>query len=112
MKEIIYYSTIEGKIPFRRWLDELHETAKDRVIRRLKRLSFGNFGDVKSVGDGIHELRIDFGTGYRIYFANENHKIVVILTGGEKSTQSNDIERAKTYYADYRKRKTSSDLFF
>ncbi len=66
------------------------------------RLEGGNFGDCHAMGNGVFELRLHFGTGYRIYFSNANNMIVLVLCGGDKSTQSRDIERAKTYWLEYK----------
>jgi putative addiction module killer protein len=71
---------------------------------RLERLRLGNFGDVRSVGKGLSELRIDVGPGYRVYFMVEGRSIVVLLCGGDKTTQQEDIRRAREYLADYRRR--------
>ncbi len=70
---------------------------------RLDRLEQGNFGDCKAVGDGVLELRMDFGPGYRVYFAEDGPDVVLLLLGGDKSTQDKDIETAKTYWREYRK---------
>ena len=69
--------------------------ARKRIGARIDRLSFGNFGDVKPVGDGVSELRLDFGPGYRIYFAQRGDVLVVLLCGGDKSSQRRDITNAK-----------------
>lgn len=69
--------------------------AKAKINARIKRLQFGNFGDIKSVNDGIFELRIDEGQGYRIYLKNQNGVLVILLCGGDKSTQEKDIKQAK-----------------
>ena len=71
---------------------------------RLDRLEKGNFGDCKPVGEGVLELRLDFGPGYRVYFAEESATIVLLLIGGDKSTQIKDIRTAKTHWQEYRKR--------
>jgi putative addiction module killer protein len=81
---------------FSRWLDQLRDDqAIARILTRIHRLSLGNFGDVKSVGDGVSELRIDYGPGYRLYFTRIGTVIVLLLVGGTKRTQPKDIERAK-----------------
>ena len=81
---------------FRIWLADLRDRrAVARIAARIDRLKLGNPGDVKSVGDGVSELRIDYGPGYRLYFKRVGHEIVLLLCGGDKSTQDRDIERAK-----------------
>ena len=81
---------------FREWLGNLRDkVAKGSIVRRIERLAEGNFGDSKSVGDNVFELRIDCGQGYRVYFTNIGNKIVFLLLGGNKSTQSSDIKAAK-----------------
>ncbi len=72
---------------------------------RLERFRLGNVGDWKSVGEGVLELRIDWGPGYRVYFAQDGKEIVLLLCGGEKGTQVRDIKDAKKYWRDYRGRK-------
>jgi len=99
------YVTSTGKNPFRKWLLNLRDIhARARIRVRLNRIRSGNFGDVKSVGDGISELRIPHGPGYRVYFAKEGNIIVLLLCGGDKSSQATDIKTAKEYWADYNKR--------
>lgn len=81
---------------FATWLRGLRdERARARIAERLRRMALGNVGDVKSLGDGLSELRIDYGPGYRIYFVRKEDRIVVILAGGDKRRQSRDIEAAK-----------------
>ena len=104
--EIIAYRTTQGKIPYQDWLQSLRDSQiKARIRTRVDRLRLGNFGDCKGVGEGISELRIHFGPGYRIYFAQDGQTLVVLLCGGDKSTQSRDIEKAKFYWQDYKRRK-------
>jgi putative addiction module killer protein len=80
----------------RRWLDGLRDVqARARIVARLVRVSLGNLGDAKSVGDGVSELRIDYGPGYRVYFIWRGQELVVLLCGGDKSGQARDIARAK-----------------
>ena len=78
------------------WIKKLRDVkAKVSIFRRVDRLKKGNFGDCKSVGEGVSELRIKTGKGYRVYFKNEDKKIIIILIAGDKSTQTKDIEKAK-----------------
>ena len=105
MKEykISIYKTTDGKLPFLDWLDSIKDVQTKRRIRlRIDRLSIGNFGDTKSVGDGLYELRLFFGSGYRVYYAIENDKLVILFTGGDKSSQSEDIKKAKKYLQEYK----------
>lgn len=105
-KEVLIYQTQEGRAPYEEWLNSLSDrkgAAKVRV--RIDRVRLGNLGDCRSVGEGVHELRIDYGAGYRIYFAQEGKTIVILLCGGDKRTQNRDIKSAQEYWVDYRRRK-------
>ena len=103
--QIFFYATTEGKEPFEQWIQSIRDKATLRVIfKRIQRLRLGLFGDAKSAGEGVHELRIDFGPGYRIYFAKIGTQTVLLIAGGDKSSQDSDIKRAKIYLLDYRKR--------
>lgn len=87
---------IRQTIEYARWFGALRDrTAKARIDIRLRRLSLGNPGDAKPVGDGISELRIDYGPGYRIYYVRQGSMLVVLLAGGDKSSQERDIRLAK-----------------
>jgi putative addiction module killer protein len=91
---------------YRRWFDELRdERARARIDVRIFRLAMGNPGDVKSVGEGISELRIDYGPGYRVYFARKGRSLVLLLCGGDKSTQDQDIKAAKGLAHSWQERK-------
>ena len=80
---------------YAKWLDSLRDArARARVLARVERLAAGNPGDVKPVGEGVSELRIDYGPGYRVYFKKQDRRIVVLLAGGDKRTQSHDIQTA------------------
>ena len=81
---------------FDRWLNRLRDgQARARILARIVRLSFGNPGDVKPVGDGVSELRIPYGPGYRLYYVRRGEQIIVLLVGGDKSSQDRDIAKAK-----------------
>lgn len=85
------------------WLEHLRdERAKGRIVQRLVRLAAGNPGDVKPVGEGVSELRIDYGPGYRVYYLQRGEEIIVLLCGGDKSTQDRDIRKAKEIAEDWR----------
>jgi putative addiction module killer protein len=80
---------------FVKWLDGLRDIkARSRVLVRIERLAAGNPGDVKPVGEGVSELRIDYGPGYRVYFVKRGQAVIVLLAGGDKSTQARDIRTA------------------
>lgn len=80
---------------FAKWLDNLHDiNAKARVLVRIERLAMGNAGDVKPVGEGISEMRIDYGPGYRVYFMKHGSELIILLAGGDKSSQTGDIKVA------------------
>ena len=93
---IIHMFEVRYSDVFESWLDDLADVnAKQRVLVRLRRLELGNAGDAKSVGDGVSELRIDYGPGYRIYFTRRGRVIVIMLCGGSKKSQIADIAKAK-----------------
>lgn len=80
---------------FAQWLDNLRDIyARARVQARIERLAAGNAGDVKPVGEGVSEIRIDYGPGYRVYFKQHRREVIILLAGGDKSTQANDIKIA------------------
>ena len=80
---------------FARWIDELKDVrARARVLARIERLAAGNPGDVAPVGEGVSELRIDYGPGYRVYFKQTGRELIVLLAGGDKSSQAKDIKTA------------------
>lgn len=107
-KEIQRYVTPNGRIPFTEWFYSLRDTkAQARITARLQRVEVGNLGDYRSVGEGVCELRIDYGPGYRIYFGQIGLTIVLLLCGGDKSTQEQDIRRAIEYWTDYRSKENA-----
>jgi putative addiction module killer protein len=105
-RELREFLTEAGKNPFRDWLVGLSDIqARARIRVRLNRVRLGNLGDCKSVGEGVHEMRLDFGPGYRMYLGLDGDVLVVLLCGGDKRSQSRDIETAKKYWESYRRRK-------
>ena len=105
MFEVLRYQTDVGRQPFTEWLESIQDkTTQARLRVRLRRLEAGLFGDCEPVGDGVLELREHHGSGFRIYFGRHGRAIVILLTGGTKRTQASDIEAAKTYWADWKRR--------
>ena len=91
----------EGKSLFERWFNALDAIAAAKITTALYRLELGNFSNVKSVGRGVMEYRIDFGPGYRIYFSRQGDKLIILLGGGSKRTQSKDIKKAQAAWRQY-----------
>ena len=105
MYELRTYTTVEGKDLFTSWQDDLRDTkARLAIRRRLNRAMAGNLGDHKPCSDGVWEMRIDFGPGYRIYYSLDGDRILLLLGGGDKSTQSADIKKAIERLEDWRNR--------
>lgn len=101
--ELSIYKLHEGKAPFDKWFSSLKDKKTRLIIQsRIDRAVFGNFGDIKSLGDDIFEFRIIFGPGYRVYFSIQDQKILLLLIGGDKRTQYKDIAKAKLYLKDWR----------
>ncbi|HEY6874389.1 MAG TPA: type II toxin-antitoxin system RelE/ParE family toxin [Geobacteraceae bacterium] len=99
---IEYYQDAGGGVPFRDWLDGLRDVAAVARIRiRLNRVRLGNFGVIRALGDGVSELKIDHGPGYRVYYAMCGKTVVLLLVGGDKSSQRRDIAAAKRYWREY-----------
>jgi len=104
-KELVVYKTNSGKEPFNDWVNKLTLVYKSRIKRLVVRLQHNNFNDYKFLRCGIYELRCHFGSGYRVYFGKEAEKIIILLCGGDKSTQTKDIEKAIKYWQDYKETK-------
>ena len=103
--QIRHYLTALGRDPFQQWLDKLKDLQGRVVIqRRIDRLMAGNFGDHKFCQEGVWELRIDFGSGYRVYYVQEGKTIVLLLCGGSKRTQAADVKEAVKFWCDYQRR--------
>ncbi|OGQ16935.1 MAG: addiction module killer protein [Deltaproteobacteria bacterium RIFCSPHIGHO2_02_FULL_40_11] len=103
-RELLEYEIENGRCPFSEWLDGLKDIAARAIIRkRLNRIRMGNFGNTRSVGEGVFELKIDFGPGYRVYYGLDGDTLVVLLCGGDKGSQERDIRKATEYWQDYRR---------
>ena len=100
MKQILVYKTESGKCPYDEWFYKLNKTMQARIEKRIERVEEGNYGDFKKIDADISELRFTFGSGYRIYFTEANDIIVILLCAGDKSTQKDDIKKAKRYLKD------------
>jgi putative addiction module killer protein len=101
-RQVIVYQLPDGQEPFTDWLNGLRDgMVRKRILARLTRLEQGNLGDCKPVGDGVKELRMFFGSGYRVYFAENGDELVILLCGGDKGSQDTDIEQAKTYWKEF-----------
>jgi putative addiction module killer protein len=102
-KRVFVYEDEHGNEPFSEWFKGLKDIkGKERIGTRIRRLSEGLYGDCESVGEGVSELRMFFGPGYRIYFGEEADNIVILLCGGNKSSQKEDIKTAKRYWKEYK----------
>jgi putative addiction module killer protein len=103
---ISYYLTEAGEKPFKEWLDGLKDiVARQKIRIRLDRVRLGNLGKNRSVGEGVYELKIDYGPGYRVYYGLEKKTVVLLLVGGDKSSQKKDINQAKIYWKDHKRRR-------
>jgi putative addiction module killer protein len=103
--QTVEYLDTAGDSPFAGWFDRLDPQAAAKVTVALQRLAHGNLSNVKGVGTGVLEYRIDFGPGYRIYFGRDGEQLIILLGGGIKRRQQSDIEAAQSRWADYRRRK-------
>jgi putative addiction module killer protein len=104
--EVRRYRSAAGDEPFTEWLSNLPDRqARARILARLERLAIGNFGDARFLRDGVSELRIDWGPGYRVYFGQDGAQVIVLLCGGDKRKQSSDIARAVNSWHEYEERR-------
>lgn len=103
--DVEIYETSGGQRPFEKWFNSLRERlTQTKVLTRLNRLKMGNFGDCKTLQDGVCELRIDHGPGLRIYYGKIGAKLILLLCGGDKSSQEKNIAKAKEYFKDWAER--------
>jgi putative addiction module killer protein len=105
MLEIRYYVAEDGSQPFAEWFADVEPVARAKVARAIARMEQGNLSNVKPVGQGVLEYRLDFGPGYRVYFGRDGDVLVILLTGGTKKRQQRDVENAWVNWQDYRDRK-------
>jgi putative addiction module killer protein len=107
MIELFRYQREDGREPFTEWLTAVRDKiAAARIRVRLRQVEAGNFGDCDSVGEGVIELRIHVGAGYRVYCGRHGKTIVILLCGGDKSNQQSDIKRAKDFWAQWKRRQS------
>ena len=108
MYETRDYLTEDGRDPMKEWLAGLADRqARARVVVRVQRMAAGNFGDCKPITGGVWELRIDYGPGYRVYYARAGEKLLLLLVGGDKRKQQADIDTAVAYWEDWNRRNAS-----
>ena len=104
-KDVQEYIAPDGNIPFTKWLDSIRDKKTQAIItKRVDRLRHGIFGDCKKIEGSLYELRIHYGAGHRVYFVDWDRVIIILLCGGDKRTQKRDIQRAKTYWEEFRTR--------
>jgi putative addiction module killer protein len=103
---VLEYLDRAGSSPFASWFQTIDAAAAAKVTTAVRRIELGNFSNVKGVGAGVFEYRIDFGPGYRVYFGKDGETLVILLGGGTKKRQNRDIATAQERWADYKKRRT------
>lgn len=107
------YEDTEGNSPFRDWINGLRDVrARAKLTKAITQMEAGNFGDHKSItdGKGLHERRLDYGPGYRIYYIKDGDKLIIIFAGSDKSDQQKAVDDSKKYYADYLDRKKTEPV--
>jgi len=102
---VLEYLDPAGHSPYADWFDRLNAPAAAKVVVAVARLAQGNFSNVKAVGGGVMEYKIDFGPGYRVYFGKDGDRLVILIGGGTKARQQNDIRTAQARWSDYKQRK-------
>jgi putative addiction module killer protein len=105
MIELLRYQRDDGREPFTEWLDTLRDkVAQARIRIRLRQIQTGNFGDCEPIGEGVSELRVHIGAGYRVYFGRYGKSVVILLCGGDKRSQAADIKQAKALWMEWKRR--------
>jgi putative addiction module killer protein len=99
--EVLVFEDRTGRSPYLEWLEALDWKTQERIVARVARMRRGQFGDCKAISSRLYELRLFFGPGYRIYFGEEKGRVILVLYGGDKSTQRTDINRAKEFWKIY-----------
>jgi putative addiction module killer protein len=107
--QMLEYLDESGQSPFAQWFNRLNPAAAAKVTIALYRLEHGNFSNVKGVGAGVYEYKIDFGPGYRIYFGKDGERVIILLGGSDKKRQAVAIDNAQAAWAKYKKRKHKAD---
>jgi len=111
MKQVLIYDLENGKEPFTSWLKSIKDNiTQARIKSAILRLSNGNFSDIKKLNSDISELRLHFGSGYRVYFSELDKIIILLLCGGDKSTQSKDIKKASMYLKNYKEQQNDKNI--
>ncbi len=105
MIDVREYLDRQGHSPYKLWFDRLNAQAAAKVAAAVTRLALGDMSNVKGVGSGVFELRIDFGPGYRVYFGKDGERLILLLGGGTKQRQQRDIKTATVNWQDYKRRK-------
>jgi putative addiction module killer protein len=105
MIDVLLYEREDGHSPFADWFADLDRQAAAKLTIAVERLRLGNFSNVKGVGAGVQEFRIDWGPGYRLYFGRDGDELVILLVGGTKRRQDRDVERAQELWAEYKRRR-------
>ena len=105
MLDVLLYQQEDGHSPFAEWFDALDRQAAAKVTIAVERLRLGNVSNIKTVGGGVQEYRLNWGPGYRLYLGRDGELLVILLTGGTKQRQDTDIARAQAHWADYKRRR-------
>jgi putative addiction module killer protein len=104
IREARFYVLPNGRCPFEEWLNKLKDIQGRAIIRaRIRRLELGNPGSFRPLGNGIFELKINFGPGYRVYYGEDGPRVIILLCGGNKSSQTKDIEKSYRFWTDFRR---------
>lgn len=106
-RSIDYYKTRTGKEPAKEWLSSVKDTLTQAILyKRIRQAGLGQFGKARNLGDGIWELKVDYGPGYRLYYGIHGDELILILMGGSKRTQTADIKKARAYWIDWKETNT------